>query len=174
MQKVKCPFGDHMIDENSKICPICGNLLSDNWSRTRVIAVGDDEASTPRFGTSFFNTKMMLHLRVRGTDKAFTIAADTLSEVVVGRADPDKPESSFVDLSPYNALDKGVSRRHAKLIRREANTLHVCDLGSANGTFLNGQQLIPQQERIIRNGDELRLGTLVLLVEFTRRSLALK
>ncbi len=174
MQKVKCPFGEHMIDENSKICPICGNLLSDNWSRTRVLSVDDDEPTMPRFGTSFFNTKMMLHLRVRGTDKAFTIAADTLSEIVIGRADPDKPESSFIDLSPYNALEKGVSRRHAKLIRREANTLHVSDIASANGTFLNGQQLIPNQERIIRNGDELRLGTLVLLVEFTRRSSAIK
>jgi len=163
-----------MIDETAKICPICGNLLSDNWSRTRVLSVDDDEPTMPRFGTSFFNSKMVLHLRLRGTEKAFTIPADTLAEVVIGRADPDKTENAFIDLSPYNALDKGVSRKHAKLLRREANTLHVCDLASANGTFLNGQQLIPNQERIIRNGDELRLGTLVLLVEFTRRSLAPK
>ena len=37
-----------------------------------------------------------------------------------------------------------------------------------NGTFLNGQRLVPNQPRILRDGDEIRLGHLVLYVRFVK------
>jgi len=42
------------------------------------------------------------------------------------------------------------------------------DLGSANGSFLNGQRLYPNEKRIVRDSDELRLGRLVMRVRFAR------
>jgi pSer/pThr/pTyr-binding forkhead associated (FHA) protein len=40
------------------------------------------------------------------------------------------------------------------------------DNGSSNGTFLNEQKLIANQPRVLRDGDDLRLGFLVLTVHF--------
>jgi hypothetical protein len=57
--------------------------------------------------------------------------------------------------------DKSVSRRHA-LVERRGDAWHVVDQGSANGTFVNGQQIA---EAELRDGQELRLGTLPLGVE---------
>jgi len=48
-----------------------------------------------------------------------------------------------------------VSRRHA-LILLEGDTFYIQDLGSANGTFVNGKQV---RDRVpLHNGDEVRLG----------------
>jgi hypothetical protein len=57
--------------------------------------------------------------------------------------------------------DKSVSRRHA-LVERRGHAWHVVDQGSANGTFLDGEQVA---EAELRDGQELRLGTLPLAVE---------
>ena len=57
--------------------------------------------------------------------------------------------------------DLTVSGRHA-VIRREASPymeglseLILCDLGSTNGTFVNGQAVT---EHRLRGGDEIRIG----------------
>jgi signal transduction histidine kinase len=55
--------------------------------------------------------------------------------------------------------DTEVSRRHAEL-RQEEQSYRVVDLGSANGTFLNGQ-LIDQAP--LNSGDRLQLGQTVML-----------
>ena len=57
--------------------------------------------------------------------------------------------------------DKSVSRRHVIVERRGASWC-VVDQGSANGTFVDGQQVA---EAELRDGQELRLGTLPLAVE---------
>jgi pSer/pThr/pTyr-binding forkhead associated (FHA) protein len=36
------------------------------------------------------------------------------------------------------------------------------DMGSANGVYVNGQKLVAKEERVLRDGDQLRLGQLVL------------
>jgi pSer/pThr/pTyr-binding forkhead associated (FHA) protein len=48
----------------------------------------------------------------------------------------------------------GISRNHARL-RREGNTYVVEDLGSANGTFVNGDQV---QRQPLQEGDVITLG----------------
>jgi len=55
--------------------------------------------------------------------------------------------------------DTEVSRRHAEL-RQEDDTYRIVDLGSANGTFVNGQ-LVAQAP--LRSGDRLQLGQTVML-----------
>lgn len=49
-----------------------------------------------------------------------------------------------------------LSRRHARLFLK-GNLLYVQDLGSANGTYLNGQKI---SEARVKRGDELRFDTL--------------
>ena len=56
--------------------------------------------------------------------------------------------------------DAGVSRQHAS-IRREDRDYWVLDLGSANGSFVNGVELTAA--RVLRNGDRLQLGNSILM-----------
>ena len=58
-----------------------------------------------------------------------------------------------------------VSRRHARIFH-EYDLYRIEDLGSSNGTFINGQRLMPKEVRALRHGDELRLGRLVMMVSF--------
>lgn len=55
-------------------------------------------------------------------------------------------------------LVKGVSRQHL-LFNEYQEGCYVQDLDSLNGTWLNGEQLEPNTEYEIRDGDELELGT---------------
>jgi signal transduction histidine kinase/pSer/pThr/pTyr-binding forkhead associated (FHA) protein len=55
--------------------------------------------------------------------------------------------------------DTEVSRRHAE-VRPVDEGYRIVDLGSSNGTFVNGQ---PVQEAMLQTGDRLQLGQTVLL-----------
>jgi len=68
-------------------------------------------------------------------------------------------QRSHVDLEPYGAFDKGVSRVHAR-IRRNGDRFYAEDMESSNGTFVNGTGLNKGESKLIKNGDELRLGEL--------------
>ena len=54
--------------------------------------------------------------------------------------------------------DPDVSRRHAAL-QIIAGELSIEDLGSTNGTFVNGEQIM--ERRTLRGGDEVRIGSTV-------------
>jgi pSer/pThr/pTyr-binding forkhead associated (FHA) protein len=53
--------------------------------------------------------------------------------------------------------DREVSRRHARIARDAAGRLTVEDLGSANGTFVNGERIRGSQA--LRLGDVVRIGS---------------
>jgi pSer/pThr/pTyr-binding forkhead associated (FHA) protein len=55
-----------------------------------------------------------------------------------------------------------ISRHHC-LIRLGPDVVTVDDLGSSNGTFLNGQRIRSQAE--LHSGDELQVGTVTFLVD---------
>lgn len=63
--------------------------------------------------------------------------------------------------------DDGVSRRHAQ-VGREARGVVVRDLGSTNGTWVNGVRLAAP--RVLRPGDEVRVGGTVLRLESGHQS----
>ena len=50
-----------------------------------------------------------------------------------------------------------VSRLHAKLDSDHLN-LYLEDLGSTNGTYVNGQRMLPGQPRRLRAGDVIHFG----------------
>jgi pSer/pThr/pTyr-binding forkhead associated (FHA) protein len=101
-------------------------------------------------------------LAVQGYD-AHPIRVDLEHDRTLGRADMDfMPD---IDLEDFDAFERGVSRQHA-VLRRQKDTVVLIDLNSANSTFLNGQRLVADQPRILRDGDEIRLGQLVLRVAF--------
>ena len=54
-----------------------------------------------------------------------------------------------------------VSRRHCQIVPR-GEGYALIDLGSTNGTFLDGEKLQPRRESRLRGGETIRLGPLVL------------
>ncbi len=88
---------------------------------------------------------------------------------IIGRADEADGFIPEIDLAPFHGRDKGVSRRHAEFILREGQ-LHLRDLGSTNGTRLNGQPLQPNRLYCLREGDLLQLGNIYLRVKLSQPS----
>ena len=160
----KCPKCGHENADNTQICEVCGQLLV-LPSATRQYSDTDYEEGTPKWGSARFNGAMNLVLDVLEAEDQFIFDYDQIDEVVIGRKDPSGENAPGVDLSNVNGLEKGVSRRHAKIVRRDG-ALHIVDNNSANGTYLNGQRLVAQQPRILRDGDDIRLGHLVVRVSF--------
>jgi pSer/pThr/pTyr-binding forkhead associated (FHA) protein len=85
-------------------------------------------------------------------------------QYIIGREglENDPPD---VNLSAYGAREKGVSRKHA-LLRVDRRQLLLIDLGSSNGTWLNGAQLTANEPVRLESGDEIRLGKFPLRVRF--------
>jgi len=94
------------------------------------------------------------HLLVR-TSPVFPSGTIILldNDVVFGRAaDSDVPLTS----------DATVSGRHARVFRRDGSP-YLEDLGSTNGTYVNGQPLAA--ERLLRPGDVVAVGSTELVYE---------
>lgn len=83
---------------------------------------------------------------------------------LIGRVDSIEELFPEVDLENYD-VDAKVSRRHARVHLKDGG-IFVEDLGSLNGTFVNGdQQLAKGERRELQNGDEIIVGKTVLRVE---------
>jgi adenylate cyclase len=66
------------------------------------------------------------------------------------------------DTATIRLADASVSRQHAS-VRYENANFWVVDLGSANGTFVNGSAL--NAARALRSGDRLQVGKVLLVFE---------
>jgi len=82
-------------------------------------------------------------------------------ETTVGRKDPVTGIYPDVDLSPLDA-QRSVSRRHAKLYRRNNKFFVGEEIGTMNATFLNGNRLETGIPSEVVSGDELRFGVVVM------------
>lgn len=160
-----CPKCQHHNLDGELICANCGAPLIDlsKEQTTRTLDNADNEEGVPRWGLAKFNGALVLVVVENGRE--FVFDANALTEIMIGRKNPDTGEIPDVDLSAYDALERGVSRNHATILKRDG-ALHIVDLGSANGTYLNGQRLVAKQPRILRDGDDIRLGRLVIRANF--------
>lgn len=105
------------------------------------------------------NSWISLHLMDSG--KILPLASR--NEFTMGRLSEGQPIMPDIDLTPYQAYASGVSRLHA-VVKRDANRTVIMDLGSSNGTYLNGRRLNPHMEEELRHGDVIALGKLKIQV----------
>lgn len=91
------------------------------------------------------------------------IAPEGGLEFTLGRVSGSQPILPDIDLTPYQAYESGVSRLHAT-IKIEKMKIIVIDLGSANGTRVNGKKIPPHTPQPLENGDILTLGKFKLQV----------
>lgn len=113
------------------------------------------------------NQRITLRLLVSIDDEQgqpiVTLTAPDVEGYVIGRSDSASTYIPDIDLSHYDAKKRGVSRRHAVLLNYN-NVVHVMDLGSMNGTFINGMRLIPYEPQALRNGDKLSFADLNMMI----------
>lgn len=121
-------------------------------------------SSTP--GQSVFTEDMLLRLEI--VDSTNPLVVDVRGEMMIGRSDNATEYTPEIDLTRHGAYRLGLSRKHA-LLRRKGDLLELVDMGSRNGTIINGQKLAPQDTTIIHDGDEVQLGNLTLRMIFQKR-----
>jgi hypothetical protein len=149
------------------VCENCGAPLLIGET-TDELAPIEGDTEVPNYGSARLVPQMYLVLQANEPPrKTFTFAADGIMMLTLGRSDERNGVTVDVDLSPCAGLERGVSRQHARIVQQQG-VLSVVDLGSANGTFLNGAHLIPDQPRVLRHGDQLRLSHLVMTVMLKR------
>jgi diguanylate cyclase (GGDEF)-like protein len=56
--------------------------------------------------------------------------------------------------------EEGISRRHARIQRREDGNVVIQDLESRNGTFVNGARV---ESHVLKDGDKIQIGSISIL-----------
>ncbi len=114
-------------------------------------------------GTSSLGSQKEVLLMIRGMIERIVLTDDL--SIVLGRSDLNARFDPDIDLTTYGAVDRGVSRAHARLHLSEGH-LFITDLGSTNGTFVSGKRLEPDKAQVLRKGEEILLGRLPVQVLF--------
>lgn len=163
---VTCPHCGKTNQRHEVFCYACGQLLEPVKGAydTRVLT---DQTKEP-LDSEFFGNDSVLVLRVRSSMESYeTRPQKSDHEIIIGRSTKGSVLAPDIDLSGKQGADLGVSRLHLSIrYDGEHHAVLVADLGSANGSFLNGQRMMPKEVRVLRHGDELRMGKMVLLASF--------
>jgi hypothetical protein len=81
----------------------------------------------------------------------------TSSTNLIGRNDPKSGIFVEIDLTPHAPEAKIISRKHAQ-IDQEGGRFYITDLGSVNGTKVNGQRIPPRERKSLWDGYLIELG----------------
>ncbi len=81
------------------------------------------------------------------------------NEFTMGRVSDGQTIMPDIDLTAHNAYEYGVSRLHA-VLKRKDNKMTIMDLGSSNGTYVDGIRLKPDLETPLTHGSIISLGKL--------------
>jgi len=158
-----CPTCRQELRSGELVCPHCQMVLL-NYGKTEQLQK-NAEMKAPKAwpaGNLLVPEQRYIYLEVFGE----VLPIEVQDTITIGRGSHiPTDEAPDVDLSPYGAGEFGVSRHHLR-IRRRGVLLYVTDMGSTNGTLLNGRPLFAQSERLLRNGDELYLSHLRIKVTF--------
>lgn len=169
-QRITCQQCKSQNPVGALLCRDCGALLFDdlgvvgNTIYMKEVAASIDPEPFRSEGPSVFNHGSKLFISIERTNEPLEL--EVLDKpLLVGRQGVHHASNPDIDLADYGGREKGVSRKHA-LLQRHRNRLIISDLDSANGTYINGIQLEPEAWYQLRSGDEVRLGRLMLWVNF--------
>lgn len=112
-----------------------------------------------------------VHLRLEIQGWADPLTVTFTEEAVIGRKDPMLAFTPEIDLTSYGGYQMGISRKHAT-IRRKGDQLELVDMGSRNGTFLNGKKLESGESAPLTHHDEIRLGKIIMTLYVQQEELS--
>lgn len=147
---MRCKHCGNENDGAANFCSKCGeSLLEEPESETTVIyGPGETGVSGARAAAEEAapaGRPVLVVQRGPNAGTTFEIATD---RVTIGR----HPDSDFF------LDDVTVSRRHAE-VRRRGDEYTLKDVGSLNGTYVNGERV---EEATLHDGDEFRVGKYVI------------
>lgn len=93
------------------------------------------------------------------------LGLDINGEIILGRGED---ADGFVSFRVFDCEPLGVSRQHI-MLRPANNKLYMIDLGSTNGTWLNGHSIGVNSPYSLSHGDLIRLGELELVTRIIKR-----
>lgn len=171
---IKCPFCQATHVANTIFCTECGNYLlesdrrpTDPLERNEINWVGGIKDQPRVASSSKPDIKpVAIHLKIGAGKHEVEVKLDKV--VNIGRVDPTSAIFPEVDLTDEGLSSKSVSRRHARILKRE-NSVFLEDLGSVNGTFINGKKLDPYITEILSDGDVLQVGKIPIEIEILNR-----
>lgn len=155
-----CPTCKHEEVDGAIFCSECGMQLIKTEAGTTQKIQPEDLA--PTIQTELPNPNnvwISLHMIENGQ----ILPISERNEFTMGRISENQPIMPDVDFSAFKAYENGVSRLHAVIRRNNTGTI-VMDLGSSNGTYVNGTRLMPNMEQPLRHGDIISLGKLKMQV----------
>jgi len=162
---VTCPSCKHTELDGTLFCSECGSRL---WGDTfdNDTSKLDRESLVDGIGELVFPVfapPIGFKIQVSGANTPAEFTGK--SEYLLGRSDPRHDVIPDMDLSPFGGQHLGVSRKHAMLVQTDTG-FSIRDLGSTNGTVVNGKVLGANESWPLRNGDEIRLGKLAMNIFF--------
>jgi pSer/pThr/pTyr-binding forkhead associated (FHA) protein len=150
--------------DNAKFCSQCGSPLAAGRSD----ATPQDSTSTITFGAPA-KTDVDERTSLNAADAAAVDALPAGSALLVVQRGPGAGSRYLLDTDlstvgrhPESDIfldDITVSRRHVEF-RRDGGSFRVHDVGSLNGTYLNGDRV---DDAELQNGDEVRIGKFRLI-----------
>jgi hypothetical protein len=164
---IECESCKHSNLDGTMFCAECGsqligkdNLITQNISTKQFSQVGPQKPKTDVY-QPFDGSDAWGSLHLLDTGQVLPLSAR--NEFTLGRISEGQPIMPDIDLSPYQAYAAGVSRLHG-VIKRIGNNIVLVDLGSANGTYINGKRLPANGEQTLNHGDIVALGKLKMQI----------
>lgn len=160
---IRCPVCNHEEYEGALYCSECGAPLYQVPTTTQNLKV---EGGWPPMDSSYrgkanaVESQVVLFL-VESGQRVFL---DGQGEWTLGRLASGQAVVPDIDLTSYHAYEQGVSRLHASLRVDEQGRIAITDLGSSNGTRVNGIKILPNTPHPLQHGDMVALGKLVFQV----------
>ena len=168
-----CPKCGYPNAPSAIVCARCGTPLSKQQDKgpdarlSTLPAVHDAETNKESRGSRTAHADRLGPNSIALYAEGFSepIIFEVMQQVIIGRHIPNNASQPSLDLTAYQAYEKGVSRVHAR-IRRVESGLLVEDMGSSNGSWLNGVRLTPYSPRPLSPGDKLLFARMPLEVYF--------
>jgi pSer/pThr/pTyr-binding forkhead associated (FHA) protein len=171
---ILCPNCHNKELPGAYFCSECGTqLISLEFLNTRMIAKPPENLNLSDLGANSIPTHKVIQkqkdpsISLHLVESGKVIHLSDKKDFTLGRAVEGQSILPDVDLSPYEAFSLGVSRMHISL-RIMNGDVYVMDMGSSNGTKINGQKIVPHVEYSVSHGDLVTLGRLkvqVLLIK---------
>jgi len=158
-----CPNCNHREVAGALFCSECGaQLVSMNRLTTQSIGrpsgpLSEKKAPPLVSAPNVEGEGTSLSLYLVDSGQLLNLAGK--NDFTLGRIAEGQPVIPDVDLTPYEAFSLGVSRLHAS-IKIVNDKVILTDLGSSNGTRVNGQKIVPHLEYPLNHGDMIAMGKL--------------
>lgn len=176
---IVCPNCKHQEMDGALFCSECGaQLVFSNIKEaepagedlktlpvTKVPDKSDPVSPAQANGTKSSGSSVGLALKIVSSGQIIPLSGQ--NEFTLGRITEGQPILPDIDLSPFEGYAEGVSRLHAAIRITERGVM-IVDLGSSNGTRINGQKIVPNVNYPLKDGDIVALGRIKMQITIRR------